>query len=305
MTPTGVGTLLLVFLFTAEVSLAAVCSFSGDELNVTAETECDLSADVTSTELIITVGGTINVAVTSITITCKSFEIKAGGKVVVQPLATSGQGTGNNDGSGGGYGGRGGSPADRFLSSTDSVAYGSLEAPTDPGSPGGGNGAGKGGGAIRITASTDVIIDGILSADGGDATSGGGGGSGGSAFIDANTIKGYGTISTRGGNGATDGGGGGGGKITLKQKDNTFTFQGRTKADGGLGGGTEVRLETSSMASSSADSSYPNNYGKLDHSSSKSWRPTSSKDAYLEMRLDADYYVTAVQTKGGGNSGYH
>ena len=136
----------------------------------------------------------------------------------------------------GGYGGRGGSPANNFLSATDSVAYGSLEGAPYPGSPGGGTGAGNGGGAIMINATHDVIVDGLLTADGGHATSGGGGGSGGSIHIDASIIKGYGTISARGGDGASDGGGGGGGRITLKHSDTSFTFLGVTTADGGLGG---------------------------------------------------------------------
>lgn len=141
----------------------------------------------------------------------------------------------------GGYGGRGGSPADRFLTSTDSAAYGSFAEQLSPGSPGGGTGAGNGGGAIYILASASVIIDGILSADGGDATSNAGGGSGGAVFIDANMIKGYGTISVRGGNGKSDGGGGGGGRVSLKHVDNSFSFLGDIIADGGLGGKNKTR----------------------------------------------------------------
>ena len=138
--------------------------------------------------------------------------------------------------SAGGYGGRGGSPADSFLTSADSVAYGSFKEPIDPGSPGGGTSGGNGGGGIIINATNTVNVDGILSANGGDASSNGGGGSGGAILIDANIIKGYGTISVRGGNGHGDGGGGSGGRISLKHTSNSFPFSGKTISEGGLGG---------------------------------------------------------------------
>lgn len=136
----------------------------------------------------------------------------------------------------GSYGGRGGNPASSFLTSTDSVAYGNFEEPTDPGSPGGGIGAGLGGGAVLINATSSVIVDGILSANGGDATSNAGGGSGGAIYVNANIIKGYGSISVRGGNGKSDGGGGSGGRVSLLHSDVTFTYLGDVIADGGLGG---------------------------------------------------------------------
>ena len=106
----------------------------------------------------------------------------------------------------------------------------------EPGSPGGGTGAGLGGGSIHITASGAVTIDGFLSVDGGYATSGGGGGSGGAVFIEADIIKGYGTISARGGDGASDGGGGGGGRVTMKRIRQDLPFEGRVVADGGSAG---------------------------------------------------------------------
>lgn len=134
----------------------------------------------------------------------------------------------------GGYGGRGGSPANNFLSPGDAKPYGSFVEPHDPGSAGGSANGGYGGGAIRLDVETTIDINGILSTNGGDGTRSGGGGSGGSVYVNASKIRGYGTISARGGNGASDGGGGGGGRITLKHEFNEF--DGEIVADGGLGG---------------------------------------------------------------------
>lgn len=135
----------------------------------------------------------------------------------------------------GGHGGRGGSPANTFLTRSDAVAYGSFIRPLHPGSQGGGSNGGEGGGALLLNVTGDIDINGILSADGGDASGTfGGGGSGGSIFIDADAIRGSGVISARGGRGIGNGGGGGGGRITFKYVSLASTAQ--IFADGGLSG---------------------------------------------------------------------
>ena len=138
-------------------------------------------------------------------------------------------------GTGGGYGGRGGSRND-----TGGITYGSSVAPIDLGSGGGterGDAvSGAGGGAIRLSVN-NLAVNGNISADGGDETmssSGGyhgGGGSGGSIYITANQFSGSGLISANGGYGKF--GGGGGGRVAIYYS--TSTFQGTVEAEGGTG----------------------------------------------------------------------
>ena len=135
---------------------------------------------------------------------------------------SKGPGTGKNTsgdyGSGGGYGGKGGSSL--FLSG--GTNYGSAYAPIEPGSGGGGRGDGTmntyaGGGAVRVEARGNIAIHGTIVADGnnGDAT---GGGSGGGIYLVGNSLEGaaLGSIQAKGGTGsATIGGGGGGGRVAV------------------------------------------------------------------------------------------
>lgn len=137
----------------------------------------------------------------------------------------------------GSYGGRGGSPANTFLTRSDAVAYGSFVNPLSTGSPGGGGfNAGRGGGAILLNATNSIEVNGIISANGGHAsgTTAVGGGSGGSIYLEAPVIRGSGVVSARGGNGAGNGGGGGGGRITIKHS--SWESMVEVFADGGLGG---------------------------------------------------------------------
>jgi len=71
-----------------------------------------------------------------------------------------------------------------------------------------------------------------------------------------------------------------------------------------IAGGTESDLTISGTSSSSADPTYTAAFGKLGYSSTKSWRPTSNTNAYLEVQTSTDNYVTAIKTKGG-TSGYY
>jgi len=143
----------------------------------------------------------------------------------------------DNEGSGGGYGGKGGA--------SDSGApgggtYGSATAPTAFGS-GGGNGAdttgggSEGGGALRLSVAGTLNVNGNISANGDTGLQDdSGGGSGGSVWISAGTLSGAGTISASGGDGVLyGGGGGGGGRIAIYSLTNQFT--GTTNVSGGLG----------------------------------------------------------------------
>jgi hypothetical protein len=133
-----------------------------------------------------------------------------------------GQGPGAaRDEGGASYGGLGGGISGHF-----GPTYGSLSAPSDPGSGGGGRAPSEqgdaGGGAVWIEASGSVLLNGTISADGEEPGYRGnrGGGSGGSIYIACNTF-----VSTNGilraegsdvGDGAGQTGiGGGGGRIAV------------------------------------------------------------------------------------------
>jgi hypothetical protein len=153
--------------------------------------------------------------------------------------------SGENGGSGAGYGGKGGDcpPAEGGL------PYGLEEAPTDLGSGGGGYvvaPAGAGGGAIKIEVENNLTLDGIISANGesgsysnypGDSYSGGG--SGGSIYIITNNLTGSGLITANGGDGGKNdsfygGGGGAGGRIAIYYQTSVFE-EGNIYSNGGKG----------------------------------------------------------------------
>jgi hypothetical protein len=133
-----------------------------------------------------------------------------------------GQGPGAaRDEAGASYGGLGGGTAGRF-----GPTYGSLNAPSEPGSGGGGRADSEqgdaGGGAVWIEASGRVLLNGTISADGEEPGYRGnrGGGSGGSIYIACNTFAATnGNLRAEGSDVGTDSGhtgiGGGGGRIAV------------------------------------------------------------------------------------------
>jgi uncharacterized repeat protein (TIGR01451 family) len=143
---------------------------------------------------------------------------------------------GNGCGTGGSFGGLGGTKD----ANLDLSIYGSAVNPGSEGSGGGGsNGTGgAGGGLIRLLINHTLTIDGQISANGENATSWRGGGSGGSIYIKTNVLKGSGIISANGGNSGPGGsgsnpGGGGGGRIAIYYNENLFS--GSISAYGGTG----------------------------------------------------------------------
>lgn len=171
--------------------------------------------------------------------------IQAGGGIVADGTgyaANQGPGAGRyaGYGSGAGHAGYGGRGA---TNPPGGVTYGSVIAPTEPGSGGGGGYspsdspyalAGAGGGIVRLIVSGALLVNGRISANGNAGVGqGGGGGSGGSVWLTAGTLAGNGVISANGGAGTDHGGGGGGGCVALQYRVNTFT--GTTSAQGGGG----------------------------------------------------------------------
>lgn len=215
-------------------------------------------------DLVIQSGGTLTHADNSTAETHKvdvsatnTIDVQSGGFVDVdakgydeQNGAGAGQ-TDDNEGAGGGYGGRGG----KFNGSgTDGgAAYGSVTQPTNIGSGGGNdtnNGAdgGDGAGAIKLVAGTTLTIAGTVSADGqdgqGSASDEPGGGSGGSVWLDGATIAGSGTVTADGGDApgtSGNGAGGGGGRIAVyyDTDSSSWTMQAFGGADGNAAGDQE------------------------------------------------------------------
>ncbi len=158
-------------------------------------------------------------------IVCSNFTlhadavIDANGKGFAR-LNGPGKGAGaNTHSSGAGYGGRGGRGNYNYA---PGLPYGSVEAPTDPGSGGGHRGGNpSGGGAIRIQADGAVTVHGIITANGAISSEyRDGGGSGGSIYITCDTFSGEATglLSVKGGrhnSSSRAGGGGGGGRIAV------------------------------------------------------------------------------------------
>lgn len=147
-------------------------------------------------------------------------------------------------GTGGSYGGEGGSSA---ASGRLGSTYGSYASPIDLGSGGGGPGAGAGGGAVRLSVGGVLSVDGYLLADG---VQGNPGGSGGSLWITTGTLIGNGFISANGGYIYNDGcGSGGGGRVSVTTTSNLFLGFFRA-----YGGGNGYRAGAGSVYFKSAGS---------------------------------------------------
>ncbi len=149
------------------------------------------------------------------------------------------------DGAGGSYGGIGALSGN---AGAGGPAYGSITAPTDPGSGGGGaawygmpNGA-PGGGALRFTVAGVLTVNGAITANGGNADYRAGAGSGGSIYLTTDTLTGGGRISANGGDatGAYGSAAGGGGRVALHYGHDSFV--GTVSAcGGGIGGPAATR----------------------------------------------------------------
>jgi hypothetical protein len=143
-----------------------------------------------------------------------------GGKV-------GGPGTG---GGGGGYGGAGGDGGS-YVNSRGG-AYGSSNAPIQPGSAGGGNtsaagySGGAGGGLVWMDVAGAALVNGTIVADGSLADLFSGGGAGGAIRVSCIRFKGAGALHANGGNGngSAGGGGGGGGRIAISCMSTTEWF---------------------------------------------------------------------------------
>ena len=169
-------------------------------------------------------------------LTANSLTVASGGVVTSDGLGYAwvggdGRGLGagiadlDHGGSGAGHGGKGGD--------TDYVSggptYGSTEEPVTLGSSGGegtdNHKGGNGGGAIVID-TMELDIDGLLTANGISEYSDGGDGSGGSIWIQAETMRGSGTVQADGGDSN-----GGGGRIAVYA--DSYSFTGDIHASGG------------------------------------------------------------------------
>ncbi|EEF58395.1 hypothetical protein [Pedosphaera parvula] len=142
-----------------------------------------------------------------------------------------GPGSGRNsgsppyDGSGGGYGGMGGTSTSN---APTGITYGSFTQPASLGSGGGSSYTGiggSGGGMIEINAGGAVIVNGSISANGGNGTNNRcGGGSGGGIWITGQTFSRGGRDCSKWRRGESPyGGGGGGGRISIQYNSTTFT----------------------------------------------------------------------------------
>ena len=170
-----------------------------------------------------------------------------------------GKGSGSGEtGAGAGYGGQGGRSRHVWPAGN---AYGTAEAPQEPGSGGGGEqylfeGGGYGGGCVRIQAARDVRVDGVISANGANAGHGynGGGAGGGIHVVCGRNFGGTGgLIQANGGicsdTGAKSGGSGGGGRIAVYYA--------------GLLGQPTVRFATSRGANGFSSTDPDNNWRNL------------------------------------------
>jgi hypothetical protein len=140
------------------------------------------------------------------------------------------------DGSGGSYGGLGGTSSSNAIAGS---TYGFFDGPAFLGSGGGAGASGgqgaPGGGLIKISAGGNINVDGALLANGADATnSRAGGGAGGSIWLIGSSVSGSGSLVANGGAGEPiHGGGGGGGRISIGA--DTITLSGPRTAYGGNG----------------------------------------------------------------------
>ena len=208
------------------------------------------------------------------------FMIDSGGVVTADGMGyVIGPGAGATtvyDGAGGGYGGVG--AISGTAGGVGGMPYGSITAPTDPGSGGGGaswygmSSGAAGGGALRFTVAGVLTVDGTVRAKGGDSDYRAGAGSGGSIYLTAGTLAGSGSIMANGGDatGAYGSAAGGGGRIALHST--TDHFSGTASAYGGAigapsptrwgGAGTIYRkAATSSIGTTIIDNGISTNSG--------------------------------------------
>lgn len=150
---------------------------------------------------------------------------------------TLNQGSGvrhSNGGTGGSFGGRGGTAPKMSLTASQALPYGNPFNVSSLGSAGGGTGHGKGGGFLQLEA-RKIILNGIVKAPGGRAiSSNGGGGSGGGVAVYCFEIDGSGKIESIGGIGHGTGGGGSGGRISVTHRHGAYQW--RTHSYGGKTG---------------------------------------------------------------------
>jgi len=139
-------------------------------------------------------------------------------------------------GTGGSYGGYGGSSA---LSGAPGISYGSILQPVSAGSGGGcftpPYSQSAGGGAVQMTVNGTLDLEGSISANGATPFAEGcGGGSGGSVWLNVGALTGAGAIFANGSEGIPPyNGGGGGGRIAIYYTSNQFA--GAISAQGGQG----------------------------------------------------------------------
>ncbi len=157
-------------------------------------------------------------------IVCEDFTLGSGARINAEGRGyNSGYGPGSQrDGSyspGGGHGGIGGNCRGNHGWPMYGPVYGSLEAPTAPGSGAGRMyDGGRGGGAVFIDAAGQVTIEGEIDARGvRQRNNQSGGGSGGSIYIRCNTFAGSssGLLNVGGGSGPYSSGDGAGGRIAV------------------------------------------------------------------------------------------
>lgn len=127
-----------------------------------------------------------------------------------------------NGGTGGSFGGRGGTASRMSLTVSQAVPYGNPFNVSHFGSKGGGTNSGKGGGFLQLEA-RKIILNGIVAASGGRATgSNSGGGSGGGVAIYCFEVDGDGKVEALGGGGDGTGGGGSGGRVSITHQHGTY-----------------------------------------------------------------------------------
>jgi hypothetical protein len=166
--------------------------------------------------------------------------IAAGGKINVSSRGYLGDGPGDGNRGGGGYGGEGGSDNVIYGGTT----YGSVTNPVNCGSGGGINNVAAGGGVVRLAIAGGLTLNGSIAADGLSTGDAGvwqdASGAGGSINISAGTLAGTGTVSAVGGTELATGqgtGSSGGGRIAivLTNADDTAYTSLVVRANGGGG----------------------------------------------------------------------
>jgi hypothetical protein len=166
--------------------------------------------------------------------------IAAGGKINVSSRGYLGDGPGDGNRGGGGYGGEGGSDNVIYGGTT----YGSVTNPVNCGSGGGINNVAAGGGVVRLAIAGGLTLNGSIAADGLSTGDAGvwqdASGAGGSINISAGTLAGTGTVSAVGGTelatyNETGSSGGGRIAIVLTNADDTAYTSLVVRANGGGG----------------------------------------------------------------------